>query len=167
MQSTKTKQEDLSLISSARAAQLSGYSQDYIGQLCRSGSIDCRRVLGEWRIDLQSVLAYKKRFNPDFKPTTEVETSSSETGSITTVKDGHTEIFTKEGIEYISSAKAAQLTGYTQDYVGQLARSDTLPAQKVGRKWFVGKTDLIAHKKHNDDLLASLQKDSLGINKER
>ncbi len=164
MVEVKIKQEGINLISSTRAAQLSGYSQDYVGQLCRNGSIDCRRVLGEWRVNLESLLAYKKRFNPDFKPAKSIEeVSNTDAGAITAVKDGHTEIFTKKGVEYVSSAKASQLTGYTQDYVGQLARSDVLQAQKVGRKWFVNKEELLAHKKHNDELLASLQKESLGI----
>lgn len=36
----------------------------------------------------------------------------------------------------ISLSRAAQLTGYHQDYLGQLCRLGKLPAQKVGRNWF-------------------------------
>jgi hypothetical protein len=36
----------------------------------------------------------------------------------------------------ISLARAAQLTGYHQDYLGQLCRLGKLPAEKVGRNWF-------------------------------
>src|SRR6476469_1248847 len=36
----------------------------------------------------------------------------------------------------ISLARAAQLTGYHQDYLGQLCRLGRLPAKKVGRNWF-------------------------------
>ena len=36
----------------------------------------------------------------------------------------------------ISLARAAQLTGYHQDYLGQLCRLGKLPATKVGRNWF-------------------------------
>jgi excisionase family DNA binding protein len=36
---------------------------------------------------------------------------------------------------FISLAEAAKKTGYHQDYLGQLARSGKLDAQKVGRNW--------------------------------
>ncbi|HEX3099488.1 MAG TPA: hypothetical protein VHQ41_00765 [Patescibacteria group bacterium] len=36
----------------------------------------------------------------------------------------------------ISLSRAAQLTGYHQDYLGQLCRLGKLPATKVGRNWF-------------------------------
>ena len=36
----------------------------------------------------------------------------------------------------ISLAKAAEITGYHQDYLGQLCRLGRLPAKKVGRNWF-------------------------------
>ncbi len=153
------KENKQNLIPSIRAAQLSGYSQDYVGQLCRSGSIDCTRVMGEWRVNLQSLLAYKKRFNPDFN----LQTSNSniEQGSysntVVPTPVGHKDVFTKDGVEYISSAEASDITGYSQDYVGQLARSGSIPAEKVGRKWFVSKEKLLNHKKHNDSLLLSLQ----------
>jgi fibronectin-binding autotransporter adhesin len=35
----------------------------------------------------------------------------------------------------LSLAQAAQITGYHQDYLGQLARTGKLPAQKIGRNW--------------------------------
>lgn len=39
----------------------------------------------------------------------------------------------------ISLAYAAKLTGYHQDYLGQLCRAGKLPASKVGRNWFTSK----------------------------
>ncbi|HEX5430139.1 MAG TPA: hypothetical protein VFX17_03645, partial [Patescibacteria group bacterium] len=36
---------------------------------------------------------------------------------------------------FLSLAQAAELTGYHQDYLGQLARAGKLPAQKIGRNW--------------------------------
>jgi hypothetical protein len=36
---------------------------------------------------------------------------------------------------FLSLAQAAQMTGYHQDYLGQLARAGKLPAQKIGRNW--------------------------------
>jgi hypothetical protein len=37
--------------------------------------------------------------------------------------------------KFISLAEAAKLTGYHQDYLGQLARAGKLNAQKIGRNW--------------------------------
>lgn len=43
---------------------------------------------------------------------------------------------TQNNSALISLSRAAQLTGYHQDYLGQLCRLGKLPAQKVGRNWF-------------------------------
>jgi excisionase family DNA binding protein len=120
--------------------------------------------MGEWRVNLDTLLAYKKRFNPNFKSNLHNNTSlSAQDTSLDPVSTGHKDMFTKLGVEYISSADAADITGYSQDYVGQLARSGAIPAEKVGRKWFVSKSDLLTHKEHNDSLLAAVHKKSLGI----
>jgi len=42
-----------------------------------------------------------------------------------------------EGREYISSSRAAEITHYTSDYIGQLCRGGKLSAQIVGRSWFI------------------------------
>lgn len=39
----------------------------------------------------------------------------------------------------ISLSYASKLTGYHQDYLGQLCRAGKLPASKVGRNWFTSK----------------------------
>ncbi len=58
-----------------------------------------------------------------------------------------------EDTSFISLAKAAKMTGYHQDYLGQLARSGRLDAQKIGRNWvttkraidiFLGRIDELA-----------------------
>lgn len=46
------------------------------------------------------------------------------------------EINIDNNLPRISLARAAQLTGYHQDYLGQLCRLGKLPATKVGRNWF-------------------------------
>lgn len=43
---------------------------------------------------------------------------------------------TQNNSELISLSRAAQLTGYHQDYLGQLCRLGKLTAIKVGRNWF-------------------------------
>lgn len=42
----------------------------------------------------------------------------------------------------ISLSKAAEITGYHQDYLGQLCRLGHLPAKKVGRNWFTSQEAL-------------------------
>ena len=48
--------------------------------------------------------------------------------------------------EYISSAKAASLVGYTKDYVGQLARAGKIKATRVGRSWYISAGSIRTHK---------------------
>lgn len=49
------------------------------------------------------------------------------------------------GKKYISSKRAAQITGYAKDYVGQLARAGKVPGTRVGRAWYVDEEALLAH----------------------
>ena len=48
----------------------------------------------------------------------------------------------ENNIGRISLARAAQLTGYHQDYLGQLCRMGKLEAIKIGRNWFTSSTAL-------------------------
>lgn len=50
-----------------------------------------------------------------------------------------------QGKKYISSKRAAEITGYAKDYVGQLARSKKVPATRVGRSWYVSESDILVH----------------------
>ncbi|OHB00207.1 MAG: hypothetical protein A3E94_01315 [Candidatus Zambryskibacteria bacterium RIFCSPHIGHO2_12_FULL_44_12b] len=52
--------EDKKYISSKRAAQISGYANDYIGELCRANKIDSRMVGRSWYVSLDSILWYKE-----------------------------------------------------------------------------------------------------------
>lgn len=47
---------------------------------------------------------------------------------------------------YISSKRAAKETGYAKDYIGQLCREGKVPAQLVGRSWYVLETAIKDHK---------------------
>ena len=51
-----------------------------------------------------------------------------------------------DGKRYISTKRAAQLTGYTKDYVGQLCRAGKIDAKLVGRSWYVNEEELRDHK---------------------
>ncbi len=154
---------DTNLISTTDAAAFSGYSKDYIGQLCREGKVECRRVSGQWQIDKDALEAYKagerdaEARQHDDDDAAGLTLYTSKTGNV------RNDTFTYDGIEYISTGRAADLTGYAQDYVGQLARSGEVVARRVGRRWFVGRASLVAHKKENDDALAQVQAQSSGV----
>lgn len=47
---------------------------------------------------------------------------------------------------YVSSKKAAKITGYTKDYVGQMCREGRVEARLVGRNWYVLESSLMEHR---------------------
>ena len=49
-------------ISSRRAAEIAGYSNDYVGQLCRAGKLACRMIGRFWYVDEDSILRHKNEF---------------------------------------------------------------------------------------------------------
>lgn len=53
---------------------------------------------------------------------------------------------------YISARRAAEVTGYTSDYVGQLCRAGKIESKVVGRSWFVLEESLLNHKLVNDQV---------------
>tara|TARA_B100000745_G_scaffold155423_1_gene101797 strand:- start:1997 stop:2980 length:984 start_codon:yes stop_codon:yes gene_type:complete len=118
------------------AAEITEYTIDYIGQLCREKKVACKRVSGHWFVREESLTAY----------------SNNEENAAVVVSNeiGEDSGMLLDGVEYIATAKAAELTGYTQDYIGQLSRSGEIQAQKVGRRWFVGREDILQHKESHE-----------------
>lgn len=53
---------------------------------------------------------------------------------------------TLNGRTYLSTKRAAEITGYTTDYVGQLARGGKIDAQLVGRNWYISEESIKKHK---------------------
>ncbi len=47
---------------------------------------------------------------------------------------------------YISSKRAAEITGYAKDYVGQLCREGHIDAKMIGRGWYVYEPSIRAHR---------------------
>lgn len=139
-------------ISSKRAAEISGYTQDYIGQLARKGGIDAQRVAGLWYVSLDSLNAYKTTADA-YKPQPPTRAAASDPEALISF----------DGKDYISASRAAKVTGYHQDYVGQLARSGAILARQVGNRWYVEREALLAHKREKDALLAAVQAESVGI----
>lgn len=60
------------------------------------------------------------------------------------------EELTFDGKIYISAKRASELTGYTRDYVGQLARSGKIGARRIDRTWFIDRDSILSHKTHAD-----------------
>lgn len=48
--------------------------------------------------------------------------------------------------KYVSSKRAAKITGYAKDYVGQLCREGRVPARLVGRSWYVLESAIQDHR---------------------
>lgn len=141
-------------ISSKRASVISGYAQDYIGQLARKSLIEARRIGGLWYVSMESLDTYKQKA-AEFKPEPPARIDTKEPSAL---------VFF-DGKEYLSASRAAEESGYTQDYVGQLARSGTLLSQQVGNRWYVERQSLLSHKKEKDALLGAVQSESVGIQK--
>ena len=139
-------------ISSKRASELSGYAQDYIGQLARGGQIDAQRVGGLWFVFMPALESYKEKAE-SYKPEPPVRIPNTDPESLLTF----------DGKDYVSAARAAKITGYHQDYVGQLARSGTILSRQVGNRWYVERLGITAHKREKDALLAAVQVESVGL----
>ncbi len=62
---------------------------------------------------------------------------------------------TLDGKKYISAKQAAEITKYSQDYIGQLVRAGTLPGRLIGRARFVEEEALLQYsesiKSHNQE----------------
>ncbi len=139
-------------ISSKRASELSGYAQDYIGQLARTSQVDAQRLGGLWYVSMESLEKYKSTAEA-YKPEPPVRTFAADPDSLVSF----------EGKEHVSASKASQITGYHQDYVGQLARAGTIPSRQVGNRWYVERAALLAHKEEKDRLLGAVQSESVGL----
>ncbi len=139
-------------ISSKRASELSGYAQDYIGQLARKGIIDAQRVGGLWFISMTSLTEYKSHadsYIPQQPERKEVPDNDS--------------LVAFDGKDHVSASRAAKITGYHPDYVGQLARSGAIISRQVGNRWYIDREGILSHKQEKDSLLGAVQAQSVGI----
>lgn len=139
-------------VPSKSAATQTGYAQDYIGQLARSGQIDAQRVGGLWYVNLESLTGYKTK-------------SGEVRHQPPTVQPAHDpeSVVSFDGKDYVSASRAAKITGYNQDYIGQLARSGKILSRQIGNRWYVERSGLVNHKSEKDSLLAAVQSESVGL----
>lgn len=141
-------------ISSKRASEISGYAQDYIGQLARKQLIDAKRIGGLWYVFIDSLTGYKQQAE-QYKPQPPILTKEPEPQLDATVSF--------DGKQYLSASRAAKLTGYHQDYIGQLARGGKLLSRQIGNRWYIERGGLLAHKTEKDNLLATVQTEAVGL----
>ncbi len=141
-------------VSSKRASEISGYEQDYIGQLSRGGQIKARRVGGLWYVSVDSLIKYKERAE-EYMPEPPVRRDAGSDPDA---------LLSFDGRGYISASRAAKLTGYSPDYIGQLSRAGTILSRQVGNRWYVERTSITKHKESKDALLGAVQAESVGIN---
>lgn len=59
------------------------------------------------------------------------------------------EELTLDGVRYISAKRAADITQYSKDYVGQLCREGKILANRIGRNWYVAEKSILRHKNEN------------------
>ena len=144
-------------VSSKRAAQLSDYAQDYIGQLCRAGTADCRRINGLWYVTMASLEVHKTA-------SAEAKARAFESINADSTRNQYNEsVLSFSGEEFVSSRHGAELTGYNPDYVTQLARDGKVRGRQIGSRWYVSKKDLMANKEKNDEMLAVVQSEAVGV----
>lgn len=139
--------------SSKRAAEESGYAQDYIGQLARKGLITAERVGNLWYVSMESLNAYKVNAESYVPEQPQSHVSSRDADSYISF----------DGKDYISASRGSKLTGYNPDYIGQLARGSKILSRQVGNRWYVERESLLAHKREKDALLAAVQAESVGL----
>lgn len=117
------------------AAEQFSYARDYIGELCRSGDAQCVRVGRSWFIRENDLLE-RKGITPE-------ENTSENAGFEVREAEG---MIIQDGMKFVSSDRAAILLDYSRDYIGQLIRKGLVPAQKVGRTWYVDLDTLRVHR---------------------
>lgn len=51
-----------------------------------------------------------------------------------------------EGKEFISTKRAAEITGYAKDYIGQLCREGRVASRLIGRNWYILESSIREHR---------------------
>ncbi len=116
-------------ISLKKAAEVSGYSPDYLGYLIRTKKIKGKKIYNNisWQTTLEEIIKYSKKIKKNLNI--------------------QTPYFSKK--KYISLKKAAKLSGYSSDYLGDLIRKEKIKGKKIysGICWLTSEE---AIKKHQE-----------------
>ena len=148
--------QGIKYISSKRASKISGYSSDYIGQLCRQKKLDSRMFGHTWFISEESLLSYKDGLAAECiehsKMSVALEnlvarSELSPSGSI--LNDLESSLLgadvPEQKPERLSTKSASQIFGYTSDYIGQLCRGGKLDSRMIGNTWYITRESLEKH----------------------
>ena len=133
-------------LSSRRAAEEIGYSQDYVTHLAREGMLDARMVGGLWFISRTALDVHKAQAT--IKAEEKADSNHEEHSH------GPATLISFDGREYVSTARAADATGFTPDYIAQLAREGTVSARQVGNRWYVDLESVVAYKNGDEVTVA-------------
>lgn len=135
-------------ISGSRASQLTGYNSDYIGQLCRKGLLDCRRVGRAWFVNEDSLKNHEVNASKSIRGKVLIHTPPTTTPNTTPVQLEKTENGTSVKLPYIArfEPKNNNYAFRSSDHVGS-DFVDHLEDSQIKRKLFnelsVGVTILI------------------------
>ncbi len=125
-------------LSSKRAAEVTGYAKDYIGQLCREGRVEARLVGRAWYVREDSIREHR------FGPTNETSSEQVEivTPEVITIEEEfpagwNTASYSSEDIEMIPvlATRPASDT-FTRDAVLETQASPVAHMQSVWQDWF-------------------------------
>jgi excisionase family DNA binding protein len=132
------------------AAELVGYTAEWIRQLARAGRIRTIKAGREWLIHEVDLLEYyaamksrskagegRASVRPPSPTQGERSNRATEQEPITTIPDG-----------WLTTREAAELTGYSRAWVRQLARAGRTRAAKIEGEWVMHKDDLLARRVH-------------------
>ncbi|MFZ2049130.1 MAG: hypothetical protein WAV25_02455, partial [Minisyncoccia bacterium] len=119
--------EEAKYISAKVASKKTGYAQDHIGALVRSGKVSGKKIGRAWFVDLESLENHKNYH------------SSRNDKKIPSVRKPLEKSF-------VSASFASTKVGYAQDHIGALIRTGKVRGRKIGRAWFVDLESLETHK---------------------
>jgi len=68
--------------------------------------------------------------------------------------------------KYVSSKRAAKMTGYAKDYIGQLCREGRVPARLVGRSWYVLETAIQDHRFSDEKVAKEVKAPAASLHQE-
>jgi hypothetical protein len=111
------------MLTSREAAILSGWSQNYLGILCRKGVIPGVRTSAQWLIDEEALLAHLK------DATAKSAALPADRATI-------------DGRGMVSARLAAKIARCTQDYVTRLVRESKIVGAQHAGGWFIDEDDL-------------------------
>ncbi len=123
-------------------AENTDYTQDYLIRLCKNETLDCRKISRVWFVSKESIENYVKEQgnHAHFK--------SKDILHISEAPGGDARVFL-DGMEYVDVKAAESISGYSRDYLTQLAREGALDAKKISTAWFLSRQSLLDHKTRN------------------